>query len=279
MNELPKIDYLQKQAALKKVLESNTFKRTSRQLELLAYLVKQTLAGKQLDETTIADEVFHIANFMADKSGTVRVAVKALREKLIKYYKSEGSADPVWIVLPRGKYTPDFVDHSPALYGRLPSWAPAGGAGLVARLPLWTKLFSAGFALTALCFVALLLWLGQRPQCSGVLSISSPKSGAVVSIREVVQVERSSRLWYCRCDDYLVVQPVDLGQAWVQGRLPEGAMPSLTAYFGDSTTASGTRFSVFVLSTAARLPIGPLPENSTSVATAAKSYPIVVSRQ
>lgn len=280
MSELPEIDDFRKQAALKKVLESNTFKGTVRQPELLIYLVKHALAGKLPDEPTIAEEFFHIANFMAYKSGTVRVAAKALRERLVKYYNTEGSADPVWILLPRGKYTPIFEDHSQAAgYARQLSRAPFGGAGLLARWPLWDRLLCAGSVLAALCIGALFLWLGQRPQCSGTLTISEPKAGAVVGMREVVQVERASRLWYCRCGDYLVVQPVDLGQAWVQGRLPEGAMPSMAAYFGDSSTTKGTRFSVFVLSTGARLPIGPLSENSPSVVTAAKSAPVVVSRE
>ena len=280
MSELPEINDLRKQAALKKVLESNTFKGTVRQPALLTYLVKQTLAGKLLDEPTIAEDVFHIENFHPWESGTVRVAAKALRERLVKYYKTEGNADPVWIVLPRGKYTPIFEDHTQAaLYGRLPSRAPVRSAGLIARWPLWVKLLSTGSALAVLCVAALFLWLGQRPQCSGALSISEPKAGAVVGVREVVQVARVSRRWYCRCDDYLLVQPVDLGQAWVQGRLPRGATPSLTAYFGDSSTTNGTRFSVFVLSTGAQLSIGPLPEDSPSLATAAKSAPVVASRK
>ena len=113
MNELPEIDDLRVKAELKKVLDSNTFKRASRQLELLTYLVKQTLAGEQPDEPTIAKEVFHIENFAADKLGTVRETAKALRTSLAKYYITEGRADPVWILLPRGKYIPDFEDHSP----------------------------------------------------------------------------------------------------------------------------------------------------------------------
>lgn len=279
MNELPKIADHRVLAELRKIVESNTFTGKARQKELLTYLVVQTLAGKEPDEPTIAEDVFHFENFMADKKGTVRVAVRDLRGSLAKYYSNEGAADPVWILLPRGKYTPVFEEHrtSPVLEGKL-SRPPAPGGRVIKRWPLWAKLLIAVAAPGMVCAGAAIVWLGQKPECSGSISILKPNDGATVGMREVVVAARVSRRWYCRCGDYLVVEPVDSHQLWVQGRLPEGPNPSLTAYFGDSKTDSGTRFSVFVLSSRDELPIGPLSQDSPYVATAAKSVPLIVSR-
>jgi hypothetical protein len=85
-----------------------------------------------------------------------------------------------------------------------------------------------------------------------------------------------SEQWFCRCNDYVVVEAIDPDQWYVQGRLADGSQPSLTATFGDPDTPPGTRYSVFILSTKAELQRGPLAQSSPIVAGATKSAPVEV---
>src|SRR5262245_14998125 len=96
---------------LDRVLSSDTFKRSERARSLLAYLVDREQAGaaEKLKGYTIAGDVFgKDAAFDASTDALVRVQAGRLRELLSHYYESEGEADPIRIVVPRGAYVPAY---------------------------------------------------------------------------------------------------------------------------------------------------------------------------
>jgi hypothetical protein len=97
---------------MRRLLESQTFAATPRLRAVLAYLLRKLEEGKSDDitEQSIGQVVFHKpAGYNASEDNIVRVTVRHLRTRLEEYYFSEGAADPVALVIPKGKYIPAFV--------------------------------------------------------------------------------------------------------------------------------------------------------------------------
>ena len=93
------------------ILGSRTFANAPRLSRFLEFVVEQTLRSNtdQLKEYSIAIEVFHRDGSFDPRIETiVRVQARRLREKLRKYYETEGQADSVAIELPKGHYVPTF---------------------------------------------------------------------------------------------------------------------------------------------------------------------------
>jgi adenylate cyclase len=98
-------------AALDRILASRCFQQAGRASDFLRFVVEQTLAGsgQRLKGYTIGVEVFgRPADFDAQSDALVRVEAGRLRRRLVEYYASEGSADPVRIQLPRGTYAAEY---------------------------------------------------------------------------------------------------------------------------------------------------------------------------
>lgn len=101
---------------LSRLLNDPRFARSQRLCSLLRYTVEKVLAGEagQLKEYTIALEVYgKPPSYDPSVDSLVRVEVTRLRNKLLEYYSTEGSADPVRIEFPKGTYAPVFVNRSP----------------------------------------------------------------------------------------------------------------------------------------------------------------------
>jgi Flp pilus assembly protein TadD len=106
------------EAALEKALSSQALQGAPRLRRLLAYLVRHALAGEEHGpkEYTIGVEVFDRgARFDPRCDAIVRVQVLKLREKLQRYYATEGSVDQVSISIPKGSYRPVFEIHEAPL--------------------------------------------------------------------------------------------------------------------------------------------------------------------
>ena len=72
---------------------------------LLTYLVECHLKGKVPRETDVALDLFHRdAGFDGSQDAVVRVAVRALRQKIEEYYHQAGNSRPLRFELPRGSY-------------------------------------------------------------------------------------------------------------------------------------------------------------------------------
>src|SRR5260370_3842523 len=96
---------------------SRAFAQSHRRIELLEYLCNMVLLGRhdEIKESTIALDVFgRTSEFDDKKDSIVRVEANRLRQRLSKYYATEGSQDRVVIELAPGGYIPRFVVLTPA---------------------------------------------------------------------------------------------------------------------------------------------------------------------
>jgi len=102
-------------AALARVLSSPAFNRAERSSTLLRFLVERTIAGEadRLKEYTIGAEALgRGASFDPRTDTIVRAEASRLRTRLERYYETDGRADQIAIVLPKGSYVPQFVPRS-----------------------------------------------------------------------------------------------------------------------------------------------------------------------
>jgi hypothetical protein len=93
---------------LARMLASPLFEHSERQSRFLRYIVEETLTGRgrHLNQFVIGVEVFdRDASFDPAVDSIVRVEAGRLRAKLREYYGEVGQADPVRILLPKGRYT------------------------------------------------------------------------------------------------------------------------------------------------------------------------------
>src|SRR5215470_19749159 len=96
---------------LERVLASSAFARSERLSRLLRFVVERHLEGRdtELKESLIGVEVFgRQPDYDPKLDSIVRSEAARLRSRLIEYYASDGSGDPVVIELPKGGYTPRF---------------------------------------------------------------------------------------------------------------------------------------------------------------------------
>ncbi len=120
---------------LRKILSSSAFARSERLARFLNFTVEQTLSGRgeNLKEFVIGVEVFDKdEKYDPRMDPIVRVEARRLREKLRKYYETEGLDDPLYIDFPTGAYVPLVKTHE-AVRASSPVATPAENA--IAVLP------------------------------------------------------------------------------------------------------------------------------------------------
>ena len=99
-------------AELQNVLGSRGFRQSPGLSKLLRYICGSALLdqAERITEYTIAVDVFgKPEDFKEAKDSIVRVEVHRLRKRLAQFYEDEGAAHAVHIVIPTGKYVPQFV--------------------------------------------------------------------------------------------------------------------------------------------------------------------------
>ena len=105
-------------AALAKIVDSRTFRRSQRHRAFLQHVVNAALEGRheELKEVVIGMEVFQrdIADYDPRQDPIVRVEAGRVREKLARYYADEGRADAFEIQIPVGGYLPQLSRRSAA---------------------------------------------------------------------------------------------------------------------------------------------------------------------
>src|SRR5271170_4143785 len=97
--------------ALARVEASQLFANSKRLTELLRFVVAAQMRGdiEGLKQTAIGAELYgRDPSYDPKLDGIVRTHARRLRERLVQYYQSEGTHDPVVISLPRGGYVPAF---------------------------------------------------------------------------------------------------------------------------------------------------------------------------
>src|SRR5947208_2963089 len=100
------------QQELERVLASPEFAQSVRMQRFLRFIVERTLEGETdcLKESVIGVQVFdRKIGYDPKIDSIVRVEARRLRTKLDEYQRQGGSLDPIWIVLPKGGYLPEFV--------------------------------------------------------------------------------------------------------------------------------------------------------------------------
>jgi hypothetical protein len=102
---------------LERVLASRIFARSPSQAKMLRYIATKCLAGREdeIKEYTIGVEALgRPSGFDPKQDSVVRVEAHRLRDKLERYYETEGADDPVVISLQVGNYIPQFLHRSEA---------------------------------------------------------------------------------------------------------------------------------------------------------------------
>lgn len=155
------IRFAEERAELEAVLASAAFTRAPKLAQLLSYLCARLFAGEtaQVKEYSIGVEVFDRgSNFDQDSDSIVRVEANRLRKKLADYYAGEGAGHALQIVIPVGRYVPEFqrTAAAPASVIAPPPVKPNG------RLRWrWALVTLAGVALLVVGFAV--AWLLRRP--------------------------------------------------------------------------------------------------------------------
>jgi tetratricopeptide (TPR) repeat protein len=175
------------------------------ELRFLAYVVEETLAGRQagLCQKTIAADVFgrDLLTFDPRAASIVRTTAANLRENLLGYYAGPGRSDAVVIELPKGTYSPRFsrrAQLSAAATSRL--WS--------ARVAIESRTVS-GYA-TAISHLDVVL--AEAPELSLALAL---KAEALAS-----QAIHGSRPRPCLeqakiCAGHALENPAPVWQAWL----------------------------------------------------------------
>jgi len=103
---------------LRRLFDSDALRRAPSHTRLLRYLVDKRLAGDEgaLREASIALEVFRRdpATYDPARDPIVRVTTRRLRERLDAHYARYDTPPKLRIVLPKGRYAPEFIAESTA---------------------------------------------------------------------------------------------------------------------------------------------------------------------
>ena len=145
---------------LERILASRAFQGAGRSGAILRFLLERTLAGQadQLKEYTVGAEALGRGeSFDPRTDAIVRVEISRLRSRLSHYYATEGSANPVRIVVPKGSYAPVFES------------APRSPES---RLDLRQRAALAAAALAVAAVAALAFWSLWREQASPPASVT-----------------------------------------------------------------------------------------------------------
>ena len=103
---IPETEY---RAELDKVLSSHTFTRAAQLRTLLGYLAENSIGGRgqEITEKEVAEKVLRLVDFNPETDSLVRKEMSRLRDKLSRYYLSEGLANELRLEA-RGGYAITF---------------------------------------------------------------------------------------------------------------------------------------------------------------------------
>jgi eukaryotic-like serine/threonine-protein kinase len=100
---------------LQKIVSSSLFANATRSRALLMFVVEQTVNHQtdRLKEYSLGAEALGRGDSFDPRTDPiVRAEASRLRSRLDRYYATEGRADPITIVLPKGNYVPQFLNRS-----------------------------------------------------------------------------------------------------------------------------------------------------------------------
>ena len=193
------------------------------------------LLGRQdeIKESTIALELFdRTSEFDDKKDAIVRVEAHRLRQRLAKYYATEGSHDRLVIELIPGGYIPRFIVRAPEAV-EIPTPAVAALPVRQSRFAPYWKLIAGAAALLAFAFASVALShrsaarvpasVVPGPKATSIAPAPWPAGGVRILAGSLKPyIDRAGRRW--RADDYFTGGATLPGPADFVGRPPD---PSL----------------------------------------------------
>ncbi|MCI0693590.1 hypothetical protein L0337_16475 [candidate division KSB1 bacterium] len=142
-----------KQRILDEILESEDFRQAQKYQELLRYLVRASINGEMLKESTVAVEFFSKDTaFDPAVDSSVRAYISNLRKKLDHYYLTKGRDDEIKLTIPKGHYNVEFIQAKdlkkirPGLSRKWPAliYGLLVLAGIIFVIYLWRNQLSRG---------------------------------------------------------------------------------------------------------------------------------------
>jgi hypothetical protein len=162
-------------ALVQRIINSPHFVRSGRLRDFLLYVCRCALDGRldEISEQRIGERVFERASdYNPTEDNIVRSQARLLRRKLDAYFASEGEHEPIVLKIPKGHYSPEFVER------RLPASAeptePIAPAISQWRTPVVRGLLAAVAVLVMVVIVLAWFLLGRQSPLP-----SSPSSTAV----------------------------------------------------------------------------------------------------
>ncbi len=148
-NNIP-ITSTRKKSIINKIKASRAFQSSETCRDLLEYLVTCNLKDGPPKELTIAIDFFDKgADFNPAEQTTVRYHVYKLRQRLKKYYETEGREDEIRLRIPKGHYAVEFF--------------PVHTARAKSGHSRFFRLWIGGAVLVMLVLIGIILFLLQRP--------------------------------------------------------------------------------------------------------------------
>lgn len=95
-----------------RIAQSEGFRRAPRLRAFLLYVAEHQLTrpDEELNEYQIATSVFERpASFNPAEESIVRASARQLRAKLHEYFEGEGRGEDQIVVIPKGRYVPEFM--------------------------------------------------------------------------------------------------------------------------------------------------------------------------
>jgi hypothetical protein len=163
------------------VVSSQQFIKSTRLQEFLLYVCRCAIENRtdEISEHQIGERVFdRPPDYNSNEDNIVRSQARLLRQKLEAYFASEGGQEPVVLTIPKGGYTPEFVERSqprrsapeePAMHARQTWRNPLAGGLVVAVMIL------AGA-------VVVLAWSLARSKKTSAEQTAPPPASAVTAL-------------------------------------------------------------------------------------------------
>jgi hypothetical protein len=165
---------------VRRIVTSRHFVKSTRLQELLLYVCRCALAGQggEINEQRIGERVFQRpAAYNPNEDNIVRSHARLLRQKLQAYFSSEGGTEPIILTIPKGGYSPEFVERSAALPGAPGS---AGSLGL-GTPPVRGLLVLIGALVVVVVVLVWLLAQSKQQRLHPVISVRPPALNALWS--------------------------------------------------------------------------------------------------
>jgi hypothetical protein len=154
----------ERRALVQRVVSSHAFEKSRRMRDLLAYVCSRALDEGAVDirEHEIGCAVFgRPDDYDTGEDNIVRVNASQVRKKLEAYFAAEGTAEPVILELPKGRYVPAFRER-PELEVSSPAAIAEPQAFVALPVPALapSRLVYAVAALSPLLMIAC-IWMGS----------------------------------------------------------------------------------------------------------------------